>query len=38
MRKEVKSLKGGDGTIVEVLVDVLRILALDFITLSHKGF
>lgn len=38
MRKEVKSLKGGDRIIVEVPVDVLRILALDFITFSHKGF
>lgn len=37
MRKEVKNLKGGEGSvIVEVLVDILEILALDIIALSHK--
>lgn len=39
MRKEVKNLKGGEGRIIaEVLVDILEILALDIIALSHKGF
>ena len=37
MRKEVKNLKGDEGSIiVEVLVDILEILALDIIALSHK--
>ena len=37
MRKEVKNLKGGEGSIiVEVLVDILEILTLDITALSHK--
>lgn len=39
MRKEVKNRKGGEGRIIaEVLVDILEILALDIIALSHKVF
>lgn len=36
MRKKVKNMKGDKGLLVEVLDDILRILSLDFITLSHS--
>ena len=35
MRKEVKSMRGSEGLLAEVMDDILRISVLGFIIFSH---